>query len=179
MLMPATPNPTVNASELAPEPKPGRRRRLRYAVASTMAVGALAAGALVAGNAAASPAVTTPTLRLATVGNLGKVLVNRSGRTLYLFEPDKQKKVTCTASCAEVWPQDKVTGALGVGAGLKSSLIGNDKNPSHQKVVTYNHWPLYTFVKDTKAGQAHGQNLDAFGGTWHVVNASGRAVTKS
>ena len=43
--------------------------------------------------------------------------------------------------------------------------------------VTYNHWPLYTFVKDSGPGTAHGQGLMGFGGTWYVLNASGSPVT--
>jgi predicted lipoprotein with Yx(FWY)xxD motif len=28
---------------------------------------------------------------------------------------------------------------------------------------------LYTFSGDTAAGQAHGEGIQSFGGTWHVV----------
>ena len=43
--------------------------------------------------------------------------------------------------------------------------------------VTYNGWPLYTFIGDSSAGQAKGQGLNNFGGTWYVLNSSGNPVT--
>jgi predicted lipoprotein with Yx(FWY)xxD motif len=45
--------------------------------------------------------------------------------------------------------------------------------------VTYNHHPLYTFVKDTKKGQTNGEGLSAFGAKWYAVSPAGKAVKKS
>jgi hypothetical protein len=42
--------------------------------------------------------------------------------------------------------------------------------------VTYNHHPLYLFVKDTKKGQTTGENVDAFGAEWYAVSPSGTNV---
>jgi hypothetical protein len=44
--------------------------------------------------------------------------------------------------------------------------------------VTYNHHPLYTFVKDTKAGQTNGEGVNAFGATWNAVSPAGAKVAK-
>jgi predicted lipoprotein with Yx(FWY)xxD motif len=43
------------------------------------------------------------------VSGVGSVLVNSQGHTLYVFEPDNAKKVTCVSSCALVWPPLKVS----------------------------------------------------------------------
>jgi predicted lipoprotein with Yx(FWY)xxD motif len=40
------------------------------------------------------------------------------------------------------------------------------------KQVTFDGCPLYTFVKDTGAGQTHGEGIVAFGGTWGLLRAS-------
>jgi hypothetical protein len=42
--------------------------------------------------------------------------------------------------------------------------------------VTYNRHPLYTFVKDTRKGQANGEGVDAFGAEWYVVSSAGAKI---
>ena len=109
---------------------------------------------------------------------LGTVLVNSKGRTLYMFVPDKRKKVTCVRACAAVWPPVKLpAGAKAVAAGqAKASLLGRDPNPAGGRVVTYNKWPLYTYVSDTASGQAKGQALNLNGGLWYVLSPSGNVI---
>jgi predicted lipoprotein with Yx(FWY)xxD motif len=116
----------------------------------------------------------------ATVTDLGAVLVNGQGRTLYVFAPDKAKKVTCTSSCASVWPPVVLTsGQKPTAAGsVRQSLLGSDPNPSGGQVVTYAGWPLYTYVADTAAGTASGQGLNLNGGFWYVIAPSGTLVSK-
>lgn len=114
-----------------------------------------------------------------TVRGLGEILVNAQGRTLYTFAPDKHSKVTCKGECAVVWPPlvlragEKVTASRGV----KRSLLGNDRDGS-KRVITYNGWPLYTYVTDQKPGQATGQGIDLNGGRWYVIGPSGRVIKK-
>jgi predicted lipoprotein with Yx(FWY)xxD motif len=42
--------------------------------------------------------------------NLGKILVDAQGRTLYLFEKDKGARSTCFGACASAWPPLTTTG---------------------------------------------------------------------
>ena len=111
---------------------------------------------------------------------LGTVLVNGKGRTLYMFVPDKRKKVTCVKTCAAVWPPLKLPkGGKPVARGkARPSLLGSDPNPAGGRVVTYNHWPLYTYVADTAAGQAKGQALNLNGGFWYVLAPSGKVIRR-
>jgi predicted lipoprotein with Yx(FWY)xxD motif len=44
--------------------------------------------------------------------------------------------------------------------------------------VTYNHWPLYTYVTDTKPGQTTGQGVNNSGGKWYVLSPSGKVIKK-
>ena len=119
------------------------------------------------------------TISTRTISGVGTVLVNGQGKTLYVFKPDQAKKVTCTGSCAAVWPP--VT--LGSGAkpaasgGVKASLLASDPNPSGGSVVTYNGWPLYAYVADTAPGSARGQGVNLNGGVWYVMSPSGQPVT--
>jgi predicted lipoprotein with Yx(FWY)xxD motif len=109
---------------------------------------------------------------------LGTVLVNSKGRTLYMFVPDKRKKVTCVGSCAVAWPPVKLPkGGKAVAAGkAKAALLGSDRNPAGGRVVTYNKWPLYTYIGDTAPGQAKGQALNLNGGLWYVLSPSGKVI---
>ena len=113
-----------------------------------------------------------------TLPKLGTVLVNGKGLTLYMFVPDKQAKVTCVRACAAVWPPVKLpNGAKPVAKGkAKASLLGSAANPAGGRVVTYNRWPLYTYVGDSSTGQAKGQALNLNGGLWYVLAASGKVI---
>lgn len=90
---------------------------------------------------------------------LGVVLVNAHGRTLYMFVPDKRRKVICVGSCTQVWSPLKLpNGTKPVAAGQATALLlGSDPDPQGGRVVTYNGWPLYTYITDTSAGTAKGQ----------------------
>lgn len=146
------------------------------ALALLLALGIVAAAA--GGAAAALHSTGSPAVKTRNVKGLGVVLVNAKGRTLYVFMPDKQHHVTCTGSCAHYWPplRWKGSGKPTAGGSTKSRLLGSDKDPAGGKVVTYNKWPLYTYVGDKAAGQATGEGLNASGGKWYVISAAGRLV---
>lgn len=143
--------------------------------ASTVAMSCVVGGT-VAG--AASAAGKTVTVSAKKVSGLGKVLVGPNGKTLYIFVPDKQKKVTCKGSCLAQWPPLKVAaGAKLVGkGGVSAKLLGTDPLSGKTKIATYNKWPLYYWVADTSPGQATGQGLNNSGGLWYVISASGKVI---
>jgi predicted lipoprotein with Yx(FWY)xxD motif len=111
--------------------------------------------------------------------SLGRILVNSSGHTLYLFGKDKNGKSSCSGMCASFWPPLITTGKPRAGTGAKASLLGTTKRADGRVQVTYNHHPLYTFKKDTKKGQTNGEGLSAFGATWYAVSPAGARVVKS
>jgi predicted lipoprotein with Yx(FWY)xxD motif len=163
----------------------------RYQV-RLLAVALLAALGLVAAGCGGSSASSAPkngvagaqhstgsvAVKTRKIKGLGTVLVNPAGRTLYVFMKDQHRHVTCTGSCASFWPplKWKKSAKPKAGGSAKSSLLGTDKNPSGGKVVTYNHWPLYTYSGDSAAGQAKGWNLNLNGGKWYVISAAGKVV---
>jgi predicted lipoprotein with Yx(FWY)xxD motif len=136
---------------------------------------AVAATTLVTTSAGMTAAVKISTRKLP---KLGTVLVNSKGRTLYMFVPDKRKKVTCVGSCAAAWPPVKLPkGSKAVAVGkVKAVLLGSDRDPAGGRVVTYNKWPLYTYIGDTAPGQAKGQALNLNGGLWYVLSPSGKVI---
>jgi len=128
--------------------------------------------------ATATAMTNSVTISTGKVKGLGTVLVDSKGRTLYMFVPDKQKKVTCTGSCAAAWPPVKVAKGEKIVAskGVKQSLLSSDTNPSGGRVVTYAKWPLYTYVGDAKAGTATGQALNLNGGLWYALSPAGKVL---
>ena len=58
----------------------------------------------------------------------------------------------------------------------KGVTAGTTKRADGRLQVTYNHHPLYTFVKDTAKGQTNGEHLDAFGAEWYAVSSAGAKV---
>jgi predicted lipoprotein with Yx(FWY)xxD motif len=127
--------------------------------------------------AAAGSAVT---IRVRSLPRVGTVLVSSSGYTLYMFEPDARRRVTCTKLCAAAWPPVKISpGArLVAGPAVRADLLGSDPDPAGGRVVTYNGWPLYTYVSDVQPGWADGQDIDLNGGYWYVMRPSGEPLTE-
>jgi predicted lipoprotein with Yx(FWY)xxD motif len=127
-----------------------------------------------------TPAAKAVEVSTRTLPGLGSVVVNAQGRTLYVFAPDKAKKVTCVGGCAAVWPPLALSsGQKPVVSGqAKSSLVGSDPNPAGGRTVTYAGWPLYSYVADTSPGAARGQAINLNGGLWDVIAPSGKVITK-
>ena len=69
-------------------------------------------------------------------------------------------------------------GPATAGAGLTGKL-GTIERSDGSTQATYNGHPLYTFVKDTGPGTDTGNGVDAFGGLWHALTASGSAAPAS
>ena len=90
------------------------------------------------------------------------------------------QRTICKGSCAAAWPPLKLKSGQRLTAGgvAKQKLLGSDKNPGGGRVVTYNRWPLYTYIADSKPGQAIGQALKLNGGYWYVLSPAGKVITK-
>jgi predicted lipoprotein with Yx(FWY)xxD motif len=113
----------------------------------------------------------------ATSTKLGTILVDGSGRTLYLFEKDQPDQSACAGACAAAWPVDQSSGTPKAGSGVKASLLGTVHRSDGTTQVTYNHHPLYYYAGDSGAGQQNGQAVNAFGAAWYVLTPTGEAVT--
>ena len=151
---------------------------MRYKVGLAAVALLVALGLIAVGGASASSRMSSPAVKTRNIKGLGAVLVNSQGRTLYVFMKDRQRHVTCTGSCAAYWPPLKWKGSSKPTAAspAKSKLLGLDKDPAGGKVVTYNKWPLYTYVADSAPGQATGEGLNLSGGKWYVISASGKLI---
>ncbi|MFB4307341.1 hypothetical protein [Actinomadura sp. GTD37] len=121
-----------------------------------------------------SPAGTGGMIKTATVGNLGPVLTDGQGRTVYLFEKDKGGMSSCTGSCAAVWPPVATSAKPQAGPGANAAKLGETKRPDGSMQVTYAGHPVYYYAPDgTTPGSAKGEGLNQFGAKWYVLSASG------
>lgn len=154
--------------------RPPRALPAIAAVAAVVAVTGLA-------TAFAASAPSSLTLGSAKDSSLGKqVVVNPQGRTLYALSPETSKHLLCKSKeCLSNWPPLLVKSAkakLKDGTGVKGKLATlHRSNGTFQ--VTLNGLPLYRYAGDSAKGQANGEGIESFGGTWHAVKASGGSST--
>jgi predicted lipoprotein with Yx(FWY)xxD motif len=123
-----------------------------------------------------TPAATGTTISVATNAKLGQILVDASGKTVYLFVADTGTSSTCYTSCATIWPPILTTGAPAAGTGAQASLLGTTARTDGTTEVTYAGHPLYYFIQDKAAGDTKGQGINGFGGLWWVMSPSGAAM---
>jgi predicted lipoprotein with Yx(FWY)xxD motif len=144
---------------------------------STSAGGAYGSGGSTGATTASSevpkPAGEVANVSLAKVGDLGVVLVDSKGFTLYDFHKDKGGKSACYGACAEAWPPLMTSGAPTPGNGASAAMLGTVERTDGTTQVTYNGHPLYTFVGDKKPGEGNGNDQKAFGGQWYALLGNG------
>jgi predicted lipoprotein with Yx(FWY)xxD motif len=139
------------------------------------------AGACVAWGAA-------PTVRALFNAHLKRpIVVDATGRTLYLFTGDPPKFATCVGDlpargCGKVWPPLVASRPLVAGGGAKASLLGTTKRSDGVVQVTYAGHPLYFFrgyggtPPDRRPGDINGQGLY---GMWYVISPTGTPIRRA
>jgi predicted lipoprotein with Yx(FWY)xxD motif len=156
---------TTPPSRSSDRTRAGRARLLTGATGlATLCLGL----ATMAGGTAS--AATQPTLGVGHSGTYGAVLVDSRGLSLYTLS-NSENKMVCTGKCLSFWPPvvvSKSTTHVDLGPGVTGE-IGFMPLTKTTKEVTFDGYPLYTFVKDTGPGQSHGEGVVAFGGTWELV----------
>lgn len=127
-----------------------------------------------AGSTSSPEADATQETALATAeSDLGTIIVDGDGRTVYLFDEDTQgaDASSCEGQCAANWPAvhgddpmvaDDIAGEIG-------SITGVDGEPQ----LTLDGWPLYTFAGDEAAGDVAGQGLMD---SWWVLSPDGEPI---
>jgi predicted lipoprotein with Yx(FWY)xxD motif len=110
----------------------------------------------------------------AKVGDLGTVLVDSQGLTLYDFHKDKGSTSSCYGACAAAWPPLLTDGNPQAQGAADRSMLGTTKRKDGTTQVTYNGWPLYTYVADQSPGEANGNDIDEFGAEWYALQPNGQ-----
>ena len=127
------------------------------------------------GAAAETPATTAssaPGGGITTANTeLGTVLVDGNGKTLYGFTDDTEGTSTCYDACASTWPH--VPGDATPSAGLDAAVFTTAQREDGTTQLVAGEWPLYTFSGDAAPGDVNGQGS---GGVWFVVAPDGTLV---
>jgi predicted lipoprotein with Yx(FWY)xxD motif len=108
---------------------------------------------------------------------LGNVLTDSGGLTLYRFDQDTAEppKSNCDGDCAKAWPPVPADDAT-AGAGIDRALLGEVTRADGTKQLTIGGWPAYRYAKDTKAGDVAGQGV---GGKWYALAPDGKKAKLS
>jgi predicted lipoprotein with Yx(FWY)xxD motif len=125
---------------------------------------------------AAGPTVTSSAVVAVTGSRLGELIVDGSGRALYLFEGDTTNGSTCYDACAQAWPPLVTVGSPQARPNVNPLDLGTSTRRDGAVQVTYHGHPLYSFVGDTKVGDTTGEGVTAFGALWYVLGADGSKI---
>src|SRR3954470_1018602 len=120
-------------------------RILRISLAALLV--AVAAGAAVAAAASSNTSAAktkSPTLKLRKTG-FGKILVDRTGRTLDAVGHDKKDKSRCSGQCPGFWPPATAPKHPTVASGISQSKLKVIKRGDGTKQLSYNGHPLYRY----------------------------------
>ncbi|GAA4666112.1 SCO0930 family lipoprotein [Streptomyces chumphonensis] len=111
------------------------------------------------------------TLALRADAELGEVVTDGAGWTLYRFEEDSAKPpaATCEGDCAAAWPPVPADDAEAA-AGMDAELLGSVDRADGTRQLTLGGWPVYRYVKDARPGDVSGHGV---GGTWNALAADG------
>ena len=117
------------------------------------------------------------------VSGTGPVLVNASGRTLYISDQEMGSgRILCsTNACTAIWrPLTVAKGQRPTGPSTVSSGLSTVRRTDGSSQVTFMGTPLYTFSVDQAGGDVKGNGKhDSFGGTaftWHAATTKGAAT---
>jgi predicted lipoprotein with Yx(FWY)xxD motif len=139
-------------------------------------LGTLAVVPLVSVAAAAPASAATVELRKTT--ELGEILTDSSGKTLFAFSIDTKKMDQCVTimGCTTVWPPLIVTEAPTAGPGLKAKKLGILVLPDGSHQVTFKHHPLYGYAGNKGEAETSYIGAFAFGGYWYGMDARGMLI---
>lgn len=103
---------------------------------------------------------------------LGEVLVDEAGLSLYGFTDDADGVPTCDDACADAWPPVIVDSAeLPEGLDAATFSVAERSDGTFQLVA--GEWPLYRFAGDAAPGDINGQDS---GGTWFLAAPDGSLI---
>lgn len=108
---------------------------------------------------------------------LGTIVTDDRGFTLYNFAADRGTTSNCYGQCAVFWPPAYLIGTAVAATGTQASLLASATRTDGTAMLTYNGQPLYGFLPDAAPGETKGQGSRGFGAPWLVIDpATGKAI---
>ncbi len=113
-------------------------------------------------------------MRVADHPDLGEILVDGEGRTLYMFDSDTRGagESACSGGCAGSWPPLTVEDSPGAGEDVTADLSTFERGDDSTQIAA-NGWPLYYFASDSDPGDAGGQGVSD---VWWVLAPDGTPI---
>jgi predicted lipoprotein with Yx(FWY)xxD motif len=160
-----------------------RRHQTVIGLAAAVAAVALSIAGCASSNGGAATGESS-TVSTQNLPNLGTVLVNSGGKTLYFTDQEGAGSILCDGACTSIWiPLTVASGTTPTAGTGVTGALGTVMRPEGTTQVTYDGKPLYLFSLDTGAGQAVGNGVsDSFDGTsflWHAATTTGSAPAQS
>ena len=128
-------------------------------------------------SAAASPTTAAQVAISVANSRYGKIIVDGSGRTLYLFDIERDHMPICNSACAVAWPPLLAPGGGTSTSELDHALIATAVRNDGSLQLTYNRHPLYYYAGDHSAGEIKCQAVIEFGGGWYVIDTQGNKIS--
>ena len=114
-----------------------------------------------------APSPTVATGKATVAGAQVTVLTTLTGMTLYYLTSDVAATPKCSGACLTHWPPLLSTGTPVAPTGVSGTFTVVQNANGNQ--AAYNGHLLYTFANDKASGDAKGEGINAFGGTWHAA----------
>lgn len=113
-------------------------------------------------------------LRAAKTFDLGLMLVDGTGYTIYRYDRDTTNppRSNCTGACATKWIPVKAGGPAPID--VDRSLIGQITRDDGTEQLTLAGWPLYHFTGDSEPADTSGQGADQ---AWYPIAPDGKKIT--
>jgi predicted lipoprotein with Yx(FWY)xxD motif len=105
----------------------------------------------------------------------GRILADRRGQAVYLFDRETSGRSECYGPCAVAWPPVFTKGRPVAAHGVHRGLLGTTRRRDGRLQVTYRGRPLYLYVGDAP-GRVLCHDVFEFGGRWLVMRPSGIRV---
>src|SRR5262245_32030216 len=104
--------------------------------------------------------------------DLGDILTDADGMTIYFFANDEENTSNCEGDCLANWPAVQVVGEPEAGEGVDAEL-GTFERADGTIQLTVNGYPAYHFAGDAAAGDTNGQGV---GDVWWVFGTDGAPI---
>lgn len=133
-----------------------------------------AVGESAAGDVSPSDAVVAQTGPVVSIdeGEVGPILIDGSGLSLYGFTEDVNGQPTCNEACADAWPP-VIVATADLPVGLDPAVFSVVQRDDGQLQLSAGVWPLYRFAGDGAPGDVNGQGS---GGVWFLATPEGGLI---
>ena len=105
---------------------------------------------------------------------VGDVLTDGDGQSLYVYLLDDEATISCVDACRATWIPVLLDGKLSVSGGIDRALFEERELEDGTVQLAIGGQPLYRYAGDLETGAVNGQGFDKL---WYLVNADGTRNT--